>query len=424
MRVLLVGSGGREHALAMAIARSPKLTELFIAPGNPGTAQYGKNIHIKADDITDLVKFAQENHIDLIIPGPELPLVKGLTDACNHIGIACAGPTQQAAQLEGSKSFTKSICDAAHIPTAQWQEFTEIDPAISYLKTQNFPIVIKADGLAAGKGVIIANDFDEAEKTIKNMLEGNSFGNAGHKIVIEEFLSGEEVSLFAFCDGDTAVLIGAAQDHKRIGDNDTGPNTGGMGAVSPPPFFDKVAQEAALNLTVRPMLKEMNRRGTPFRGVIFAGLMLTSKGPYLIEYNTRFGDPEAEVLLPRLQSDLLEILFNLSQGKLSQSEITFSDQAGICIIMAAKGYPGIPITGGIIRNIEQAEALPNTKVFHAGTALNNQNELCAAGGRVLCISVLHEDLETAQKIAYQAVNCIDWKDGIWRKDIGNRALRK
>lgn len=424
MRVLLVGSGGREHAISMAIARSPKLTELFIAPGNPGTAQYGKNIDIKVDNITDLVKFAQENHIDLVIPGPELPLVKGLTDACNAVGIPCAGPTQEAARLEGSKSFTKIVCDAANIPTAQWQEFTEVAPAIEYLKTQSFPIVIKADGLAAGKGVIIAADFTEAEQTIQDMLAGSAFGQAGHKVVIEEFLTGEEVSLFAFCDGENAVLIGAAQDHKRIGDGDTGPNTGGMGAVSPPPFFDKAAQEHALDLTVRPMLKEMNKRGTPFRGVIFAGLMLTPKGPALIEYNTRFGDPEAEVLLPRLQSDLLEILFNLSQGKLSQSEIKFSDQAGICIIMAAKGYPGTPTTGGIISNIEAAETLPNVKVFHAGTAMNNNQELCAAGGRVLCVSVLHDDLEKAQEIAYQAVRKIEWKDGIWRNDIGNRALRK
>lgn len=424
MRVLLVGSGGREHALAMAIAQSPKLTELLIAPGNPGTAQYGTNISIKVDNITALVKFAQENQINLVIPGPELPLVAGLTDACNKVDIACAGPTQKASQLEGSKSFTKIICDAAHIPTAKWEEFSAIDPAIAYLKTQQFPIVIKADGLAAGKGVIIAANFNEAEDTVKDMLGGNTFGTAGHKIVIEEFLTGEEISLFAFCDGDNAVLIGAAQDHKRIGNNDTGPNTGGMGAISPPPFFNKEAQEQALDLTIRPMLKEMTKRGMPFRGIIFAGLMLTSKGPYLIEYNIRFGDPEAEVLLPRLNSDLLDILFNLSQGKLTQSQIEFSDKAGICVIMAAKGYPGTATTGGLIKNIQAAEALPNVKVFHSGTALNDKGELCAAGGRVLCVAAFDHSLETAQKIAYQAIQKIEWKDGIWRTDIGNRALRK
>lgn len=424
MRVLLVGSGGREHALAMTLARSPNLTELFIAPGNPGTAQYGKNVNIKIDDITDLVKFAQENHIDLVIPGPELPLVKGLTDACQQAGILCAGPTQAAAQLEGSKSFTKTISDAAKIPTAAWQEFTDRESALAYLKTQSFPIVIKADGLAAGKGVIIAYTFNEAEKAIQMILQDNRFGEAGNKIVIEEFLTGEEVSLFAFCDGEHAVLIGAAQDHKRIGDHDTGPNTGGMGAISPPPFFNREAQEKALDITVRPMLHEMAKRGMPFRGVIFAGLMLTSKGPYLIEYNVRFGDPEAEVLLPRLESDLLDILYNLSQGKLKKSEIKFSNQAGICVVMAAKGYPGTPVTGGVINHIDQAESLPHVKVFHAGTCYNIQHELCAAGGRVLCVAAFDKTLKAAQKIAYEAIHKIDWKDAIWRTDIGNKALKQ
>lgn len=423
MRVLLVGSGGREHALAMALARSPKLTKLFIAPGNPGTAEYGTNINIKVDHITDLVKFAQENHIDLVIPGPELPLVKGLTNACQRAGIPCAGPSQEAAQLEGSKSFTKIISDAANIPTAAWQEFTNLDEAIHYLKNQSFPIVIKADGLAAGKGVIIANHYHEAEEALQEMLKENRFGEAGHKVVIEEFLTGEEVSLFAFCDGEHAVLIGAAQDHKRIGNNDTGPNTGGMGAISPPPFFDHAAQEHALDITVRPMLREMAKRNMPFRGIIFAGLMLTPKGPYLIEYNVRFGDPEAEVLLPRLESDLLDILYNLSQGNLRNSEIQFSNQTAICIVMAAKGYPGTPISGGIIKNIKGAESLPKTKVFHAGTSINNNDELCAAGGRVLCVSTLAPTLKEGQKIAYDAVHQIEWKDAIWRTDIGNKALK-
>lgn len=424
MRVLLVGSGGREHALAMALACSPNLTELFITPGNPGTAQYGKNINIKVDNITDLVKFAQDNHIDLVIPGPELPLVKGLTDACQHAGILCAGPSRAAAQLEGSKSFTKMISDAAQIPTAAWKEFSDSEQAVAYLKTQSFPIVIKADGLAAGKGVIIAYTFKEAEEAIETILQDNRFGEAGNKIVIEEFLTGEEISLFAFCDGEHAVLIGAAQDHKRIGDNDTGPNTGGMGAISPPPFFDHAAQEKALDITVRPMLREMVKRGIPFRGIIFAGLMITNDGPYLIEYNVRFGDPEAEVLLPRLETDLLDILYNLSRGKLKKSEIKFSDQAGICIVMAAKGYPGTPVVGGIIQNIDQAESLPHVKVFHAGTNYNAQQELCAAGGRVLCVAAFDKTLKQAQTTAYNAVNKINWKDGIWRTDIGNKALKQ
>lgn len=425
MRVLLVGSGGREHALAMALAHSPNLSALYISPGNPGTAQYGTNIsHIKADNVAGLIEFAKQNQIDLVIPGPEAPLVAGLTDACQKIGIACAGPTQAAAQLEGSKKFTKSVCDAAHIPTAQWQAFTDSKAAIDYLHQQSLPIVIKADGLAAGKGVIIATTMQEAEETIKTMLDGSAFGNAGKLLVIEEFLTGEEVSLFAFCDGENAVLIGAAQDHKRIGDGDTGPNTGGMGAISPPPFFDRNAQEKALDITVRPMLREMAKRGTPFRGIIFAGLMLTDKGPYLIEYNVRFGDPEAEVLLPRLKSDLLTIFKNLCQGKLSQSKIEFSDQAGVCVIMAAQGYPGKPKTGGLISGIKEAEKLTDLKVFHAGTKINADNQLCAAGGRVLCISAFASTLEEAQKKAYQGVAAIQWKDGIWRKDIGNRALRK
>ncbi|CAK7191922.1 Phosphoribosylamine--glycine ligase [Commensalibacter sp. Nvir] len=422
MRVLLVGSGGREHALAMAIARSPKLTKLYIAPGNPGTAHFGKNVNIASDNIIELVKFAQKNHIDLVVPGPELPIIEGLTDSCTLAGIACAGPTQKAAQLEGSKSFTKSICNAANIPTANWQEFTDVNKALTYVQKQKFPLVIKADGLAAGKGVIIAYNIKEAQDALTDMMINNHFGKAGQKIVVEEFLVGEEVSLFAFCDGKDAILIGAAQDHKRIGDNDTGPNTGGMGAVSPPPFFGKKAQQDALELTILPMLKEMNRRGIPFRGVIFAGLMLTQTGVYLIEYNTRFGDPEAEVLLPRLQSDLLTILYNLSQGKLAKTDIQFSEQIALCVVMAAKNYPGTPITGGVIKHIDKAENYPNVKIFHAGTALNDKHELYAAGGRVLCVTALHDTLAKAQETAYLAIKEIDWKDAIWRTDIGKKAL--
>ncbi|MBS1004554.1 phosphoribosylamine--glycine ligase [Acetobacter thailandicus] len=422
MRVLLVGSGGREHALAATLARSPQLAALFIAPGNPGTADIGTNVAIKADDVPALIAFARENNIDLVVPGPEAPLVAGLADACAKAEIACAGPTRAAAQLEGSKKFTKEICYAASIPTAQGEYFTNADKAITYVRERGAPIVIKADGLAAGKGVVVAQTLSEAEDAIRQMLNEGSMGDAGRHIVIEDCLEGEEVSLFAFCSGDKAVLIGAAQDHKRIGDNDTGPNTGGMGAVSPPRGFNREDQEKALDLLVRPMLHEMLRRGISFRGVIFAGLMLTKTGPQLIEYNVRFGDPEAQALLIRLTSDLLPALKALADGTLETASITFSDKAAVSLVMAAEGYPEKPVTGAVISGVDAAAALQGVQVFQAGTKTNDEGDLVVAGGRVLSVCALGDTVREARDKAYAGVKKISWKGAQWRTDIGARAL--
>ncbi|MEE8659405.1 Phosphoribosylamine--glycine ligase [Acetobacteraceae bacterium EV16G] len=417
MRVLLVGAGGREHALAWCLRKSPLLSALFMAPGNPGMAELGTCINIDVTDIAALVRFAKAEKIDLVVPGPEAPLVAGLTDACDAAGIACAGPTQAAATLEGSKAFTKEIADAANIPTARWERFDTAEAAHAFIQRRGAPIVVKADGLAAGKGVIVAQTVEEAQKAVDTMLTRGDFGSAGSSIVVEECLSGEEVSLFAFCDGTEAVLIGAARDHKRVGENDTGPNTGGMGAVSPPPDFDAAAQEAALDLTVRPMLAEMQRRGTPFKGVIFAGLMLTDAGPKLIEYNVRFGDPEAEALLLRLESDLLPILAGLAKGAIGDLPIRFSDKIAISIVIAAQGYPAAPKKGGVIEGIEAANALEGVKVFHAGTSMKG-GHLVAEGGRVLAVAAIGDDLNDALTRGYEAVGAIKWDDGFYRRDIG------
>ena len=423
MRVLLVGSGGREHAMAAAIARSPALEALFIAPGNPGTAALGTNVAIAVDDVPALVALAKAERIDLVVPGPEAPLVAGLADACHDAGIPCAGPSRAAAELEGSKSFTKEVCDAASIPTARWERFDAAAPALDFVRRRGAPIVIKADGLAAGKGVVVAMTVAEAEEAIRSMMDDAALGAAGQSVVIEECLMGDEVSLFAFCADETAVLIGAAQDHKRIGEGDTGPNTGGMGAVSPPAGFDRARQEAALDLLVRPMLAEMARRGTPFRGVIFAGLMLTADGPKLIEYNVRFGDPEAQALLIRLQSDLLPALASVAAGTLDAADIRFSDDHSISIVLAARGYPGKPAAGGVITGLEQAETQPDVHIFHAGTKRNDQGQLVAAGGRVLTVCATGATLGEARSRAYNAIPAIHWDDAIWRRDIGDRALR-
>ncbi|MGV4875863.1 phosphoribosylamine--glycine ligase [Acetobacter indonesiensis] len=422
MRVLLVGSGGREHALAATLARSPHLTALFIAPGNPGTADLGINVPIGAENVPALITFAKEQQIDLVVPGPEAPLVAGLADACAKADLACAGPTQAAARLEGSKSFTKEICYAAGIPTAQGERFTTVADALTYVRERGAPIVVKADGLAAGKGVVVAQTIAEAEDAVQEMMTQGSMGDAGRSVVIEDCLMGEEVSLFAFCSGETATLIGAAQDHKRIGDNDTGPNTGGMGAVSPPRGFDRVAQEQALDIMVRPMLTEMARRGTPFRGVIFAGLMLTETGPQLIEYNVRFGDPEAQALLLRLTSDLLPALKALADGQLDATPITFSDQASISIVMAAKGYPAKPETGAVISGIADANALDGVTVFQAGTTENAARDLVVSGGRVLSVCAVGKTVKEARDRAYAGVKAISWDGAQWRTDIGAHAL--
>jgi len=420
MRVLLVGSGGREHALAWALSNSPLLTKLFVAPGNPGTATIAENVPIGALDIGALVAFAREQAIDLVVPGPEAPLVAGLADALEAAGIRCCGPTASAARLEGSKSFAKDVCEAAGIPTARWERFDDPQAALDFVSRRGAPIVVKADGLAAGKGVVVAGTEAEAEAAVRSMLEQGAFGAAGASILIEECLLGEEVSLFALCDGTDAVLLGAAQDHKRVGDGDTGPNTGGMGAISPPPGFGLEAQRAALDVFIRPALAEMARRGTNFTGVLFAGLMLTEDGPKLIEYNVRLGDPEAQALLPRLSSDLLSALVAACDGTLAACSVEVTDVVSVAVVIAASGYPGAVTSGTVIRGFAEVAAIPHVAIFHAGTDRHG-DDIIAVGGRVLTVCATGPDLAAARDSVYAGVRGIVWEDAVYRTDIGLRA---
>jgi phosphoribosylamine--glycine ligase len=418
MRVLVVGAGGREHALAWALSRSPLLTALFVAPGNPGTATVGRNVPIGVLDIPALVAFARAEAIDLVVPGPEAPLVAGLADALAGARIRCCGPSAAAAALEGSKVFTKDICSAAGIPTALWEEFTDPDAAAAFIARRGAPLVIKADGLAAGKGVTVAATEAEAQDAARALLRDRVMGEAGARILIEECLTGEEVSLFALCDGTDCILLGAARDHKRVGDNDTGPNTGGMGAVSPPPHFPLDAQLGALDVFVRPVLREMAARGTPFTGILFAGLMLTETGPKLIEYNVRLGDPETQALLPRLSgTDLLAALLAAADGELSQFAARWLDLSCVAVVLAAPGYPGeyakhIPIAG-----LERAAAVPHAAIFQAGTAILD-GHLVSSGGRVLTVCATGETAGAARDSAYMALREIVFAGGVYRSDIG------
>jgi phosphoribosylamine--glycine ligase len=422
MRVLVIGSGGREHALCWAIAASPLLTKLWCAPGNPGIAQVAECVPIGVLDFPALVAFAQDNEIDLVIPGPEAPLVAGIADAMEAASIPCIGPSHAAAQLEGSKAFTKELCDAAGIPTAQWERFDEADAAREFIRRRGAPVVVKADGLAAGKGVVVAETEDAALAAIDAMMQARAFGEAGAAVVIEEYLTGEEVSLFALCDGRTALPLGAAQDHKRVGEGETGPNTGGMGSYSPTPSFPPALQEAAMDRIIRPALAEMARRGTPFRGILYAGLILTAEGVKLIEFNVRFGDPECQALLPRLMSDLLPALQAAYDGELSNFDLRWNDVASIAVVMAARGYPEAPEHGSEIRGLDRAAVLPNVQIFHAGTEADAAGHIRAAGGRVLNVCATGADLRAARDAAYAAIPLIDWPEGFCRHDIGWRAL--
>ena len=422
MRVLVIGSGGREHALCWSIAASPMLTKLWCAPGNPGIAKVAECVPIGAMDFAALVAFAQDNEIDLVVPGPEAPLVAGITDAMDAASIPCIGPSRAAAQLEGSKAFTKEICDAAGIPTAQWERFDDADAAREFVRRRGAPIVVKADGLAAGKGVVVAKTEAEAIAAVDAMMRARAFGDAGATVVIEECLVGEEVSLFALCDGESALPLGAAQDHKRVGDGDTGPNTGGMGAYAPPPMFPEALQQVAMDGVIVPALAELNRRGTPFRGFLYAGLMLTSEGAKLIEFNVRFGDPECQALLPKLKSDLLPALQAAYDGELRNFDLRWHDVASICVVMAARGYPDAPERGSEIRGLDRAAGLPNVLVFHAGTEADASGRIRAAGGRVLNICATGANLRAAHDAAYAAIDAIEWPQGFCRRDIGWRGL--
>jgi phosphoribosylamine--glycine ligase len=422
MNVLLIGSGGREHALAWALSASPLLSKLFCAPGNAGIAEVADCVRLDPADHDAVIRFCRDHSIELVMIGPEAPLVAGLGDALGEVGIRYFGPTKAAAQLEGSKGFTKDLCREANIPTAAYGRFTDAGAAKTYLASQGLPIVIKADGLAAGKGVVIATTRTEAEAAIDACLSG-AFGAAGSEVVIEEFLEGEEASFFALCDGVTALPLASAQDHKRVGDGDTGPNTGGMGAYSPAPVMTQDITDRVMREIIVPTVNAMAECGTPFRGVLFAGLMITTSGPKLIEYNARFGDPETQVLMMRLKSDLLAALLATADGVLKDFDLRWSDDAALTVVMAANGYPGTPTKGTEIKGLEAAKLVPNVEIFHAGTRRDGAR-LLADGGRVLNVTGRGRTVAEARDAAYAAIAKIDWPAGFYRKDIGWRALQR
>jgi phosphoribosylamine--glycine ligase len=420
MNVLLIGSGGREHALALSLVKSARLTKLFVAPGNPGTAALGENVVLDIADHATVINFCRLMRIELVVVGPEQPLVGGLVDALEAAGILTFGPTRAAARLEGSKAFTKELCRRYSIPTAAFERFTDPEAALRHVRSHGAPIVVKADGLASGKGVAVAQTLGEAEDAIRSMFSG-AFGSAGAEVVIEELLEGEEISFFALCDGQRALPFASAQDHKRVGDGDAGPNTGGMGAYSPAPIFALKLEARVMREIVTPTIDAMAAEGTRFKGVLFAGLMITSDGPKLIEFNTRFGDPETQAMLPRLESDLLSLMEQCARGNLTSDAVRLSDETALTVVMAAKGYPGAPKKGTKICGIEKAERMPHVIVTHAGTRREG-NRLLADGGRVLNITALAPNIAEAQKRAYAAIDAIDWPDGFCRRDIGWRAL--
>ncbi len=422
MNVLLIGSGGREHALAWKLAQSPMLGRLYCAPGNAGIAAVAECVDLKVGDHAAVIAFCREKAIGLVVVGPEAPLVAGLADDLTAAGVPVFGPTKAAAQLEGSKGYTKDLCREAGIPTAAYGRFKDAAAAKAYLARQPLPIVVKADGLAAGKGVIIAATRAEAEAAIDACF-GGAFGAAGAEVVIEEFLDGEEASFFALVDGEHAVALAAAQDHKRVGDGDTGPNTGGMGAYSPAPVMTAEMAERTMAEIIRPTVAAMRKRGTPFQGVLFAGLMITAKGPQLIEYNVRFGDPETQVLMMRMTSDLLAALLATAEGKLDTCKLAWSEEAALTVVMAAEGYPGTPRTGTEIKGLAAAGAVEGVQVFHAGTRKEGGG-IVAAGGRVLNVTARGGTVAEAQARAYEAVARIDWPGGFCRKDIGWRAIAR
>jgi phosphoribosylamine--glycine ligase len=418
MRVLVVGSGGREHALVRAIAQSPLVSAVFCAPGNPGIAALATLVPIPATDVEALTSFAAANAIDLVVPGPEAPLVAGLADSLVARGVRCCGPTAAAARLEGSKQFTKEVADAAGIPTARWEAFTDSHHALDFVRRRGAPIVVKADGLAAGKGVVVAQTVEDAEAAVIACLSDQSFGVAGATVVIEECLVGQEVSVFALCDGQDAIFLGAARDHKRVGDGDTGPNTGGMGAIAPPPGFTHDTQALVMETIIRPTLAEMARRGAPFTGILFAGLMLTAQGPKLIEFNVRFGDPEAETLLPLLASDVVPALVAACEGGIAGTTLAWRAEASVSVVMAAGGYPGAYGRGSVIRGLDHAAAGEDVSVFQAGTRMDGE-DIVADGGRVLVVNATAPSLAQARARAYAAVDAIDWPEGFCRRDIGS-----
>jgi len=422
MNVLLIGSGGREHALAWAMTASPLLKKLYCAPGNAGIAEVAECVALDAANHDAVIAFCRDKAVDFVVIGPEAPLVNGLGDALEKAGIAYFGPNAAAARLEGSKGFTKDLCAQFNIPTAAYGRFLDANAALAYLEGKPLPIVIKADGLAAGKGVVIAATKDEARCAIEACFAG-AFGAAGAEVVIEEFLEGEEASFFALCDGTHTLALASAQDHKRVGDGDTGPNTGGMGAYSPAPVMTADMTRRTMHDIILPTVAAMRTRGTPFRGVLFAGLMITKEGPKLIEYNVRFGDPETQVLMMRLRSDILAAMRATWDGTLGSLQLKWSDDAALTVVMAARGYPGTPQKGTEIKGLKAAARVDGVEIFHAGTRREGERIL-ANGGRVLNVTARGRNVADAQAHAYAAIARIDWPGGFWRSDIGWRAMSR
>jgi phosphoribosylamine--glycine ligase len=425
MNILIIGNGGREHALAWKAAQSPLADKVYVAPGNAGTALESnlENIAISATDIPALLAFAQSHDIGLTIVGPEAPLVIGVVDAFQAAGLKIFGPSQAAAQLEGSKAFTKDFLARHNIPSAEYQNFTEVEPALAYVRRKGAPIVIKADGLAAGKGVIVAMTLQEAEDAVQDMLAGNAFGDAGHRIVVEEFLEGEEASFIVMVDGENVVPMATSQDHKRVGDGDTGPNTGGMGAYSPAPVVTDEIHQRAMDQVIWPTVRGMAAEGNTYVGFLYAGLMISADGqPKVIEFNCRFGDPETQPIMLRLRSDLVELCLAGAEGKLDEKTSEWDERPALGVVLAAGGYPGDYNNGDVIQGLPQQESADG-KVFHAGTRMQG-NDVVTSGGRVLCVTALGETVAQAQQRAYQLAEGIQWSGSFCRKDIGYRAIAR
>jgi phosphoribosylamine---glycine ligase len=422
MNILLLGAGGREHALAWKMAASPLTDRLYCAPGNAGIAREAQIVALDPGDHAAVIDFCKQHAIDFVVVGPEAPLVAGVVDDLEAAGIKAFGPSKAAARLEGSKGFAKDLCQANAIPTAAYERFNVAAPAKDYVRKKGAPIVVKADGLAAGKGVVVAETMAQAEDAV-DMLLGGGLGAAGAEIVIEEFLSGEEASFFALCDGDNAIALASAQDHKRAFDNDQGPNTGGMGAYSPAPVMTPEMTGRTMNEIVMPTLRAMRALGAPYKGVLFAGLMFTPQGPKLIEYNVRFGDPECQVLMLRLMSDLVPALLAARDGVLKNFDLRWYPQSALTVVMAAKGYPGHYATGSVIRGLEEAAAIEGVEIFHAGTK-EEGGKILSHGGRVLDVCGVGKNVAEAQAKAYAAVDKIDWLEGFCRRDIGRRAIER
>ena len=424
MKVIIVGGGGREHALAWKLNQSPEVDEIVCAPGNAGTGQIGRNVAVGAEDVAGLLALAKEEKPGLVVVGPEAPLALGLVDQLEALGIRAFGPSAEAARIEASKAFSKALMDEAGIPTAAYGVFEDAGAARDFVSQRGGAWAVKADGLAAGKGVLLCPDAPSAHDAISQIMEQRAFGEAGATCVVEEFLEGEEASFLAFADGETALPMASAQDHKAIGEGDTGPNTGGMGAYSPAPVLSGALEDKALETVIKPAIRTMARRGTPYRGILYAGLMVQGDELKVLEFNCRFGDPECQPLLTRMEGDLLPILMACVEGNLHETTIRYSKDAAVCVVMAAGGYPDAYRKGDPIQGIEDADALPGVHVFHAGTGLNDTGEVVTAGGRVLGVTARGIDIRAAIARAYEASDLVYWEDAYFRKDIGAKALRR